>query len=316
MTKYKIDMVGGENESLPGISLTIEGTNPAVVHSDSEMQGQLISRLQQNRDVTIFDMGEGLYERLTVEQNVSFFHKWFGCSKPLPEILVMFELHRSASHPLKTCSVSELRRVYFAKQYMMSAALIVFREPIQGVNLLTINTFMNMLQELVGDRTPVLILVSNMEHAILLSNSPYSLRDHGLHKVQMETEEMDVVEDNSSASPSVKKLFKVPAKIDDKVILFDPPEIDYIESQDGKSQIVINNESYTMDSTLAEIEKRLEFYGFYRCHRSYVVNLQKVREIITWSKNTYSLRINNKSQSTIPLSRTKVQEIQHIFNLK
>ncbi|GAA0589515.1 LytTR family transcriptional regulator DNA-binding domain-containing protein [Virgibacillus siamensis] len=316
MSKFKIDTDAAENESLPGFSLTIEGMDPAVVHSDSEMQEQLIGRLQHNVDVTIFDMSEGLYERLTVEQNVSFFHKWFGCSKPLPEILVMFELQHSAGQPLKICSTSVLRRIYFAKQYMISAALIVFREPIQGVDLLTINTFMKMLQELAGDQTPVLILVSNLEHAFLLSDSPYNLHCRGLHKVQMETGKKDAMEDNTSPSPSVNNLFKVPAKIDDKVILFDPLEIDYIESQAGKSQIVINNESFTMDSTLAEIGKQLEFYGFYRCHRSYVVNLQKVREIITWSKNTYSLRIDNKTQSTIPLSRTKVQEIQQIFNLK
>lgn len=316
MTKFKIDTDAAENESLPGFSLTIEGANPAVVHSDTEMQEQLISRLRQNRNVTIFDMGEGLYDRLTVEQNITFFRKWFGCNKPLSEILVMFELHNCANQSLKHCSNSELRRVYYAKQFMMRTALVVFREPIQGVDLLTIHTFMKMLQELIDNQTPVLILGSNMEHAVLLSDSPYSLRDRGLHKIQMETEEKSTVEHNTLASPTVDKLFKISAKVDDKVILFDPPEIDYIESQDGKSQIVINNESYTMDSTLAEIEKQLELYGFYRCHRSYIVNLQKVREIITWSKNTYSLRIENNIQSTIPLSRTKVQEIQRIFNLK
>jgi ABC-2 type transport system ATP-binding protein len=71
-----------------------------------------------------------------------------------------------------------------------------------------------------------------------------------------------------------------------------------------------------MDSTLAEMEKKLEIYGFYRCHRSYIVNLQKVREIITWSKNAYSLRIDNKDKATIPLSRTKIQDIQEKFNLE
>lgn len=316
MANYKIDMDIAENQSLPAFSLTIEATNPAALHSDTEMQDNLIGMLRQNNDITVFNMEEGLYERLTVEQNVTFFRKWFDCNKPLAKILVMFELHHCAKQPLKNCSTSEVRRVYFAKQFMMKTALVVFKEPIQGVDLLTINTFMKMMQELTDKQLPVLILVSNMEHAVLLCDSPYSLREQGLHQVQIEADEKNADENNSTKSPSVAKLFKVPAKVEDKVILFDPPEVDYIESQDGKSQIVINNESYTMDSTLAEIEKKLEFYGFYRCHRSYIVNLQKVREIITWSKNTYSLRIDNKIQSTIPLSRTKVQEIQGIFNLK
>src|SRR5699024_10184018 len=119
-----------------------------------------------------------------------------------------------------------------------------------------------------------------------------------------------------ATKPSVANLYKIPAKVDDKVILFDPTEVDFIESQEGKAHIIINNESFALDSTLVEIEKKLEVYGFFRCHRSYIVNLQKVREIITWSKNTYSLKIDNHVESTIPLSRTKIQEIQGIFNLK
>jgi len=147
---------------------------------------------------------------------------------------------------------------------------------------------------------------------------PILLTDYiknGLQPIEIVTEE---VEEQAKMidSPIVADIFKVPAKLDDKMILFDPTEIDYIESQDGKSMIVIEKESFIMDATLTEVEKKLEMYGFYRCHRSYIVNLQKVREIITWSKNTYSLRLNNKSKSTIPLSRTKVQKIQSIFNVK
>lgn len=135
---------------------------------------------------------------------------------------------------------------------------------------------------------------------------------------QLKADENDEnrLEDKSSKSPIIKSLFKIPAKVDEKMILFAPPEIDYIESQEGKAMIVVNNESYAIESTLTEVEKKLEVYGFYRCHRSYIVNLQKVREIITWSKNTYSLRINDEAQSTIPLSRTKIQAIQEKFNLK
>src|SRR5690625_4363903 len=121
---------------------------------------------------------------------------------------------------------------------------------------------------------------------------------------------------NKQISLLITILFKLSEKLDDKVILFDPLEIDYIESYDGKSQLVINDESFTMDSTLVEVEKKLITYGFFRCHRSYIVNLQKVREIITWSKNTYSLKIDNQNESTIPLSRSKIKEIEAIFNLE
>lgn len=192
---------------------------------------------------------------------------------------------------------------------------LVFLEPVHGVDITTINTFLNLIKKLQDMEAPVLVLVTNLEHALLLGDQAYRVDKKGLHHIELETDEEEVSEVQAT-TPSIANLYKVPAKVDDKVILFDPTEIDYIESQAGKAQIVINNESFALDSTLAEIEKKLEVYGFFRCHRSYIVNLQKVREIITWSKNTYSLKIDNQVESTIPLSRTKIQEIQGIFNLK
>ncbi|WP_259457929.1 LytTR family DNA-binding domain-containing protein [Salipaludibacillus neizhouensis] len=195
---------------------------------------------------------------------------------------------------------------------------MVFQEPIHGVDIKTINIFISMLKKITDNKVPALILVSNIEHALLLSDVAYRLRENGLQEIEVDNGEKDesAPDAETVSTLSTAKLFKIPAKIDDKVILFDPMEIDYIESQEGKAMIVVNHESFSLDSTLAEIEKKLEVYGFYRCHRSYIVNLQKVREIITWSKNTYSLRIDNQPKSTIPLARTKMQGIQDMFNLK
>lgn len=316
MKVFKLEHEKLKNENLPSFSLTIQDSLTTAIYSDSDLQVELTHSLRENKDITIFDFKDGLYERLTVEENVAFYHKWFGCGTPLPEIFVMFELHHCAKTTLKKCSVSEIRRVHYAKYFMADASPIVFQEPVHGVDVLTINTFINMLKKLTDNQTPVLILVSNLEHALLLGDVAYKLQKKGLHEVEIDTEEKETAEGEAPTLPSTTNLFKIPAKVDDKVILFDPTEIDYIESQEGKSMIVINNESFATDSTLAEIEKKLEVYGFYRCHRSYIVNLQKVREIITWSKNAYSLRIDNQNQSTIPLSRTKIQEIHEKFNLK
>lgn len=315
MSDFKIDSDAVQSEILPAFSVTIGDSHTTAITSDADMQVELVSVLQ-NSGITVFDRQDGLYERLTIEENVAFFHKWFACQTPLTEILVLFNLHKCAKIVLKKCSPSEITRVYYAKHYMTYAVPFIFQDPIHGVDILTINTFITMLKKLIDHQTPVLILVTNMEHALLLGDVAYRLREKGLHEIETETEEGGTSKVDTTTSPSITNLFKIPAKVDDKVILFDPPEIDYIESQDGKSHIVINHESFAMDYTLAEMEQKLEVYGFFRCHRSYIVNLQKVREIITWSKNTYSLKIENKNQSTIPLSRTKIQGIQEIFNLK
>ncbi|GGJ88475.1 ABC transporter [Lentibacillus kapialis] len=316
MAHFKIDYDMINSTSLPTFSLTIDDSYVAAIYSDTDIQAELVKVLQNNGHIPIFDQEDGLYQRLTVEANIAFYHKWFGCQTPIPEILVLFELQSCAKTSLHMCSASDVRRVHYAKYFMSGVSPMVFREPIHGVDIRTINTFINMLQKLKDHHMPVLVLVSNMEHALLLGDAAYKLQKSGLQPIEIDDGEEEVSDIKSSRTPTIASLFKIPAKVDEKMILFDPPEIDYIESQDGKAMLVINDESYAMDSTLAEIEKKLEVYGFYRCHRSYIVNLQKVREIITWSKNTYSLKIDNTLQSTIPLSRTKIQDIQEKFSLK
>ncbi|MEW9675397.1 LytTR family transcriptional regulator DNA-binding domain-containing protein [Lentibacillus sp. L22] len=281
MTTLKIDQETTANHKLPKFSINIDSSQATAIYSDIDLQAELVKVLRENHDVKLFDYQEGLYERLTVQGNIKFFHQWFNCQTPLAEILVMFQLTNCAKTALRKCSTSEIRRVFYAKHYMAGANLNVFREPIHGVDVLTINTFIKMLKQMAQESKQVLLLVSNMEHALLLGDIAYRLQDQGLHELETETQEEQKAAEETPISLTVEKMFKVPAKVDDKVILFDPTEIDYIESQDGKSSIVINNESFALDSTLTEIEQKLELYGFYRCHRSYIVNLQKVREIIT-----------------------------------
>lgn len=314
MTKLHIEEAEG---SLPAFSLDVDPSKATAIYSDVDLQTELMRALLRNPEVDLFDYKEGLYERLSVQDNIKFYNKWFGCRISLPEVLVMFQLQNCAKTPLRKCSPSQIRRVLYAKHYMSNATVNVFQEPIQGVDVLTINTFINMLKQMMEEKRNTLVLVSSMEHALLLGDETYHLQDSGLTHLEIDAEEeQEASKTSKQASLTVEKLFKIPAKIDDKVILFDPTEIDYIESQEGKAFIIINGDPFPLDATLAEIEKKLELYGFYRCHRSYIVNLQKVREIITWSKNTYSLKINNKVQATIPLSRTKILTIQEIFNLK
>ena len=65
-----------------------------------------------------------------------------------------------------------------------------------------------------------------------------------------------------------------------------------------------------------ELEERLLPYGFFRCHRSYIVNLQKVREVITWTRNSYSLVLDDRAKSNIPLSKGKMAELKEMIGLK
>ena len=103
---------------------------------------------------------------------------------------------------------------------------------------------------------------------------------------------------------------KIPAKVEDKIILFDPTEIDFIESSDGICLLQVKGEPSPCTFTLNELEQKLKAFGFFRCHRSYIVNLQKVREVITWTRNSFSLILDDNKKSSIPLSKGKYDELK------
>lgn len=316
MSTYTFEHVENEHNMLPTFSLSLEPSAITTLYSNSDLQTELLDCLVEEKKMTVFDGKDGLYERLSVEANVKFLHKWSNCSLPLAEILVMFALHECAHKNIKDCNHSEIQRILYAKYFMLAPKRITFLEPVHRVDVVTINVFMMMLNKFTEQDIQTLVLISNLEHALLLGDTAFKLQNDGLHKLIVEDQQDE--RDKASLAdntPKTTDLFKVSAKMQDKEIFFDPTEIDYIESQEGKSHIVVNEEYFSLNSSLTEIEKQLEVYGFFRCHRSYIVNLQKVREIITWSKNTYSIRINNKTHSTIPLSRSKVQAIQAMFDL-
>ncbi|MDP5275405.1 LytTR family transcriptional regulator DNA-binding domain-containing protein [Chengkuizengella axinellae] len=133
------------------------------------------------------------------------------------------------------------------------------------------------------------------------------------------TAEKDVIEDESQESEAVLptkiqvRFEKIPAKVDEKIILFDPTEIDFIESSEGISHLHVKGEVFPCTYTLNDLFDRLQPFGFFRCHRSYIVNLQKVREVITWTRNSYSLILDNSKKSSIPLSKGKLSDLKDII---
>ena len=179
--------------------------------------------------------------------------------------------------------------------------------------------FLTVLQKLKQDGRSAFILTGNMESAVTAADEIFRLDENGLHAVHTEAvEDPDGDIENSSISTESilpVRFEKIPTKVNEKIVLFDPPEIDYIESNEGQSFLHIKGESFPSVSTLNELEARLLPFGFFRCHRSYIVNLQKVREVITWTRNSYSLVLDDAEKSTIPLSKTKMVELKELLGL-
>lgn len=101
---------------------------------------------------------------------------------------------------------------------------------------------------------------------------------------------------------------------DERIIVTDINDIYYAAAQEKVTQVYTRREEFTMPMNISELCNRLPEEHFFRCHRSYCVNLSKIREIVPWFNNTYLLRLSDLDFE-VPVSRSKVKAFRQLMGL-
>ncbi|MDJ1155191.1 LytTR family transcriptional regulator DNA-binding domain-containing protein [Macrococcus caseolyticus] len=325
---------------------TLDFKNHACIVSNMNQQKEIIAYFNQ-RDVWIENFNTPFYERLTVKEQLKFYMRWFGATYNIDDVLRQFMLIDYRNIKVKKLEYDEYVLLKVALAYVQDNKLIILKDILHNLRVETVDTILNVLPQFNKDRK-ILHILSYLDHGLLLSNEIYQIKKSQLKRLEVyedrelfnETTDISKISENSAQtliksdvldsmideiSPenisqeinlnfSRSNVFRITVKSEDKILFINPEDVDYIEGAEGKVNIHFNSESFKADYTLNELEEKLKVYGFYRCHRSYIINLQKVTEMITWSKNSYSIKIDGLENTFIPLSRNKVKEIQGYFN--
>jgi len=101
---------------------------------------------------------------------------------------------------------------------------------------------------------------------------------------------------------------------DERIIVTDINDIYYAAAQEKVTIVYTRREEYIMPMAISEFCARLPEENFFRCHRSYVVNLGKIREIVPWFNNTYLLRLSDLAFE-VPVSRSNVKMFRQLMRL-
>ncbi len=79
---------------------------------------------------------------------------------------------------------------------------------------------------------------------------------------------------------------------------------------DGRDIIIGAKQAvYKSDLSLQELEEKLANHNFFRCHRGYLVNLDKIKEVSPWFNGGYVLKLDG-FQAEVPVSRKQVKEFR------
>lgn len=92
-------------------------------------------------------------------------------------------------------------------------------------------------------------------------------------------------------------------------------EIILLYTHDSKVYVKTYDQEYQIDLSLSELEDRLKQAEFLRVHRSYLINLNKIKEIVPWFKGKYQVLMGDDRQMEVPVSRAKVKDLQKVFGI-
>lgn len=105
-------------------------------------------------------------------------------------------------------------------------------------------------------------------------------------------------------------------RVGERYILVDDSDIVYANVEDGVVTVVTDQVSGTSNvRTLEELAASLDPDVFWRVHRSYIVNLERIREVIPWFNRTIQLKMTDPSGTEIPVSRSQTRRLKEHLNL-
>lgn len=105
---------------------------------------------------------------------------------------------------------------------------------------------------------------------------------------------------------------KIPCERKGKIILVDLKDIYYCYIEDDKTYVKVKDDRYVVGYNLCQIEEKTNFF---RCHRSYIVNMDNVKEFYSWFNGTYKLVMDDQQKSEIPISRNNVRKLKEYFEI-
>jgi len=319
-----------KQDVLHGFSLMVEEHEQLgikMTHNESKVLFQLITGEQlpssgtvKRADGVIIHQcyGDDLYDGLTVKHYLVFFKRLFNAECDISTVLQACSLQDLANRKIKQLTAEQQQRVALARLYVAKPTLALLESPLghnpsdEGIEL-----YLRSLHALQQAGITTLVTSYFWEELVLLSDViyQYNSRD-GLVKTDVEPDTGS--DDDVEATPSIIQpsgIFKVASKLEDKTVFFSPSEIDYIESVNGVSNIRIGDESFPSSLTMNELETKMMNFGFFRCHRSYLVNLQRISELVSYAKNSYTLILKGQSKTGIPLSRTRVDQMKSLLEI-
>jgi two-component system response regulator LytT len=109
---------------------------------------------------------------------------------------------------------------------------------------------------------------------------------------------------------------KLLVKNNNRNFIVDAQDVVYATIDDGLITVVATNvEGESNYRTIEELQSNLDPATFWRVHRSFLVNIHRIKEVIPWFKSSFQLRMDDKKQTEVPVSRVQTKRLRALLKL-
>ncbi len=108
---------------------------------------------------------------------------------------------------------------------------------------------------------------------------------------------------------------KLTLERDDRHYVVDIKEILYVETEVGNTIVRTKKGDFCSNLTLTEWEGKLPDPPFFKTHRSFLVNLEEIQEVLHWFNNSLQLKMEENSEKMVPVSRSNTKRFKEKMNI-
>ena len=117
-------------------------------------------------------------------------------------------------------------------------------------------------------------------------------------------------------APAPAPRTKLAVRSNNRHFIVDANDVIYATIDNGLITLVATQlEGHSNYRTIEDLQANLDREQFWRVHRSYLVNINRIKEVVPWFKSSYQLRMDDRKHTEIPVSRVQTRRLRELFKL-
>jgi two-component system LytT family response regulator/two-component system response regulator LytT len=137
-----------------------------------------------------------------------------------------------------------------------------------------------------------------------------------VERVKRTLDEKQAQEKPGEVPKAVVQRTKLLVKANNRNLIVDAQDMIYATIDEGTITVVTAQfEGQSNYRTIEELQSNLDPNLFWRVHRSFLVNINKIREVIPWFKSSFQLKMDDKKQTEIPVSRIQTRRLRTLLKI-